>query len=71
MRAPCWQMSQRMMWRLQEYYLHALSGVRPHSEEGTADVEAQHERPSLWKTQLLSHASLPSANKLRSVPSAM
>ena len=58
-------------WVLQEYYLHALSGARPHADEGDPDVEAQGERGSIWKAPLLSHASLPSTATLRSVPAAM
>ena len=56
---------------LQEYYLHALSGVKPHTEEGSSDVEAQRERLSIWRSPLLSHASLPSTTTLHSVPVAM
>ena len=56
---------------LQEYYLHALSGAKPHAEEGSSDAGAQRERASIWKSPLLSHASLPSATALRTVPAAM
>jgi hypothetical protein len=56
-----------------EYYLHALSGARPHDEDQDADVEAdQPARKSI--NRLLTAASLPSKasmENLLSMPAAM
>lgn len=61
------------MCMCQEYYLHALSGARPHDDGEQADVEAsQHGSKSV--NRLLTAASLPSKasiETLLSVPAAM
>lgn len=55
---------------VQEYYLHALSGARPHDEDAEADMEVGRNSVN----RLLTAASLPSKasmETLLSVPAAM
>jgi hypothetical protein len=58
---------------LQEYYLHALSGPRPHAEDDSPDLEARRQTEDGRQKGLLRGASMSLTNleSLRQMPATM